>query len=495
LCTVVVIGGVVQLIGAASHLTGPPTLYDGIEALGWVLIIPLVFSILAALIIVRQPGNRVGWLMMIVALALNNPLGLLIQVPSAPPAVLSLGSWFILWLDGWSWIPVIFPIFLIPLFFPTGRPPSPRWSWVSTLAVLMWIVFLVITAFTRSFGPLDADWTVVNPVGFISEDVINGPFLIAWGIGLVAIVAGSVASLFVRYRRADSAERQQMKWLLLAGAVLVVDYALSFFLSDVGGFEESAWTNALFILSILGIPIAVGIAIFRYRLWDLDVVVNRALVYGLLTTLLAGIFAAVIASVTEAAKQLLGEQSRTLGAAVSALIVAVVFQPLRTWIEAGVNQRFYPEKIDLASGLVEVQPEYWGFLDLTTLIRITLDHVHRVLGTSHSAFFLADEGGEFRLAHEINGSANVMTSLRVTEKQRRELEKNRFVAAEGTDSIVGHVPVYVDRGKTNELLGLLSIGARQNGKGYSGDDLKGLAELGGKIGLALKAIQLGSTSK
>ena len=83
----------------------------------------------------------------------------------------------------------------------------------------------------------------------------------------------------------------------------------------------------------------------------------------------------------------------------------------------------------------------------------------------------------------------------ISDEQRKELKKKRVIAAEESGLFVGHVPVYVDRGETNELLGLLSIGPRENGKGYSGDDLKGLAELGGKIGLALNAIQLGSTRR
>jgi hypothetical protein len=224
------------------------------------------------------------------------------------------------------------------------------------------------------------------------------------------------------------------------------------------------------------------------------VVVNRALIYGLLTTLLAGIFAAGITLITEAGKQLFGEGSRALGAAISALIVAAVFQPLRAWIEGAVNRRFYPKKIDLASGLVEVQPEYWAFLERPTLLRLSMEHVRRVLGTNYAAFFLASEG-EFHLAQQVDGSAGDVTSVRVSEKERKELDKKRVIAAEGSGSLVGHVPVYVDRGETNEILGLLSIGARDNGKGYSGDDLKGLAELGGKIGLALNAIQLGSSSK
>jgi hypothetical protein len=239
--------------------------------------------------------------------------------------------------------------------------------------------------------------------------------------------------------------------------------------------------------------VAISIAIFRYRLWDLDVVVNRALVYGLLTTLLGGIFAAVIAVITELGKNRWGEGSRAAGAAVSALVVAVVFQPLRTWIESKVNERFYPQKIDLATGLVEVQPEYWGFLDRPKLLRISMDHLRRVLGTKHAAFYLASGPADFRLELQVGDSAGGASSNAIMDKPRQELEKKRVIAAEGAGSLIGHVPVYVDRGNANEVLGLLSIGARENGKGYSGDDLHALAELGGKIGLALNAIRLGST--
>jgi hypothetical protein len=491
LCAVAVVGAIVQLILWAISLAGLPTFHDAVEAFGWGLTMPVVFSVLAALIIARQPGNRVGWLMMIVALALNNPANMLVEQLSGPPAAMTPGLWLLLWLDGWSWIPVIFPILLTPLFFPTGTPPTPRWRWVGRLAVLMWIAFMVISAFAPEGGPINADWTMVNPVGFLSQESINGPFMVVWGIGLVATTLGSVVSLFVRYRRAGTDERQQIKWLLFAGAFLASFYTAGLFLPDA--VVGSGWWNLLFVFAILGIPIAIAIAIFRYRLWDLEVVVNRALIYGLLTTLLAGIFAAGIALITEAGKQLLGEGSRAAGAAISALIVAVVFQPLRTWIEAAVNRRFYPKKEDLASGLVEVQPEYWGFLDRPTLLRLSMGHVCRVLGTKHAAFFLASEGGEFRLAQQVDGSASGVTSVQVSEQKRKELEKKRVIAAEGIGFIVGHMPVYVDRGETNEVLGLLSIGPRENGKGYSGDDLKGLAELGGKIGLALNAIQLGST--
>ncbi|MFN2291594.1 MAG: hypothetical protein ACK2UC_10425 [Anaerolineae bacterium] len=492
LCTVVVGGGIAHLIVRAIHLAGPLSFSEVANDLLFGLLIPVVFSVPAALIIARQPGNRVGWLMMIVALAAANPATVFLETLSGPPAAMTPGLWLALWLDGWSWVPIIFPVLLLPLYFPTGRPPTPRWRWVGRLAVLMWIAFVAIGSFAEEIGPSNADWMMANPVGFISQKFWEGPlFSAVWGIGLVAIAVGSVASLFVRYRRAGTDERQQIKWLLFVGAFLAVFYALSVFLPDPA--YGTAWWGVLFILSILCIPIAITVAIFRYRLWDLEVVVNRALIYGLLTTLLAGIFAAGIPLITEAGKQLLGEGSKAAGTAISALIVAVVFQPLRTWIEAEVNKRFYPKKEDLASGLVEVHPEYWGFLDRPTLLRISMEHVRRVLGTNQATFFLASKRDAFRLAQRVDGSTGGVTSVQFTEEERRELEKKRVIAAEGSDPLVAHVPVYVDRGETSEILGLLSIGARENGKGYSGDDLKGLAELGGKIGLALNAIQLGST--
>ncbi|HSB90382.1 MAG TPA: hypothetical protein VLD63_10205 [Anaerolineales bacterium] len=495
LCAVAILSAVGQLILWAARLNGPPTVDDAGQHLFWGLAFPVVFSILAAMIVARQPANRVGWLMMVVALA-TAPLGLALDLVlgqlSGPPAVLTTAQWLALWISGWSWIPVIFPIFLIPLFFPTGSPPTPRWRWVAWLAYGMWVAFLVLSALGADIQY--ADWTMVNPIGILPAGFWDGGFMAVWGAGLLTTLSGSIASLVVRYRRAGTGERQQIKWLLLAGAAFTIVYAVGLFASDAPT-SARGWADLLFPISILAFPAAITIAIFRYRLWDLEVVVNRAVIYGLLTTLLAGIFAAVIAVITEAGKDLLGEGSRALGAAISALTVAVVFQPLRTWIEAWVNRRFYPEKNNLASGLVEVEPGYWGFLDRPTLFRLSTDHVRRVLGTPQAAFYVVSESDGFRLAAKAAGSVAASRSVAVSGKQRQELGKKRVVAAEGDGAMVAHVPVYVDRGSTSELLGLLSIGPRRNGRGYSGDDLKGLVELGGKIGLALNAIRLRSARR
>jgi hypothetical protein len=210
---------------------------------------------------------------------------------------------------------------------------------------------------------------------------------------------------------------------------------------------------------------------------------------------MAGTFAMVIALTTELTKEALGDQSKALGAAISAVIVAVVFQPLRSRIEDFVDKRFYPQKLDLASGLVEVRPEYWSFLDRETLMELAMEHVRSVLGTKHAAFYLATGPDRFQLASQLNGAAREHPMIMLSKKQHEELQKKRVVASEGMANLAGHVPLFIDRGKSNELLGLLSVGSRASGKGYSGDDLKGLVELGNKIGLALNAIRMAEKRK
>ena len=356
LCGLAVIGAAVQLVSWATHLSARPSLFDLVEALGWGVAIPIVFAVLGALIVTRQRGNRVGWLMMIVALVSANPVSILMErLFSAPPETLSLGLWLLLWLDGWSWIPLIFPIFLIPLHFPTGRPPSPRWNWVIWLAVGMWLFFVVFGSFLDTVGPTTGgDWSLPNPIGFVPSDVWNGPILILWGIGLVTIVSASVVSLFLRYRRAQDVERAQIKWLLFAGAFFVVFYALTFFLTN----PDDPWlsnglNNLLFTLSILAFPGSIAIAIFRYRLYDIDVIVRKTLVYSALTILLALVYFGSVILLQRLVSALTGIEQSPLAVVVSTLAIAALFTPLRRRIQDAVDRRFYRKKYDAQQVLAQ----------------------------------------------------------------------------------------------------------------------------------------------
>lgn len=485
-----VLGGVVLATLWASHVEGRPSANQLVDTLGLRVLLPMSFSVLAALIISHSPDNRTGWLMMVSALGSVIPAETILRLLPSPPSEATLGIWLLLWVDNLSWVPIFFPIFLIPLHFPSGRPPSARWNWVNHLAIGLALFLVLTSVFVDQMLPVNLDYPALrNPLGFIPLEFFDGPvFLVPWGVGLLTVVAASIVSLFVRHRNTDVREKQQIKWLLFAGGLFFVVFLIMLVLPP--RIANLAPIGIAFTLAILGIPVAIAVAIFRYRLWDLDVVINRALIYGPLTTFLAGTFAMVIALTTELTKEALGDQSKALGAALSAVIVAVFFQPLRDRIEAFVDKRFYPQKLDLASGLVEVAPEYWSFLDRETLMNLALGHVSNVLGTMHAAFYLAASADRFELAAGLNGADSESPVITLSKKQLEDLQKKRVVASDGLDHLAGHVPLFIDRGKSNELLGLLSVGSRTNGKGYSGDDLKGLVELGSKIGLALNAIRM-----
>ncbi|MCB0232161.1 MAG: hypothetical protein KDG58_13445, partial [Anaerolineae bacterium] len=165
----------------------PATLGALAGTIAWGVAIPWTYAFLAALIINRQPGNRVGWLLLLVGLSGVIPTTAILGMMPEPVRI-TPGVWLLTSVDNWSWVPLIFAIFLIPLNFPTGRPPTPRWRWVNWLAVAMAVFFIVLISLVSTTGPADESWRLANPIGFIPVEWVNGPFLIVWGIGLVTVV-------------------------------------------------------------------------------------------------------------------------------------------------------------------------------------------------------------------------------------------------------------------------------------------------------------------
>ena len=319
--------------------------------LAWGVAIPSLYAVLAALIINRQPGNRVGWLMLLVGLAAIIPTATILgTIPE--PSIFTPGIWLLAAVDNWSWVPLIFAIFLIPLHFPTGRPPTPRWRWVNWLAVGMAVFFIALISLVTPLGPFDESWMLPNPVGFIPLEWVNGPFLIVWGIGLVTVVGASVVSLFVRFRRGSAVEREQIKWLLYAGAFLVVAYALTFYLTSPDATSD-AWGNLLLTVAILALPVAIAIAILRYRLYDIDVIIRKTLVYAALTVLLALVYFGSVILLQRVLGTLTGIERSPLAVVVSTLIIAALFTPLRRRIQDWIDRRFFRKKYDAQQVLAQ----------------------------------------------------------------------------------------------------------------------------------------------
>ena len=302
--------------------------------------IALVFAAVGRLIASRQPGNAIGWLFLGAAVAAG--IGNLsssyatawVEDPFGPALLGKTAGWY----GSLSWIPwILAPSTFLLLLFPDGHLLSPRWRRVAWCAGLgMAGAFL-----TQGLAPgaLEDYPQVTNPYGIHSP--VLSPLTGLSFLLMIVGVAGSSASLIVRFRRAHGELRQQIKWLALAGAVAAVTFFVSIAVYDAVG---SGVANAAIELGVLGLPLAAGIAILRYRLYDIDVVINRALVYGGLTATLAGAYLGSVLLLQLVLSGLTGGSG--LAVAASTLAVAALFRPARARIQDAVDRRFFRRKYD-----------------------------------------------------------------------------------------------------------------------------------------------------
>ena len=301
----------------------------------------VAFAGIGAFVASHRPRNPVGWLLgALPALLVCNFVGEAYywyaarEDPRDPGTLAELG----LWLANTAWIPaVIIVLVLLPLLFPTGRPPTPRWRVVAWLGGAAGAVLVMGNAFAR--GPLENFPWVDNPLG-----VTHVPGVVdALGVALwFASALAAAASLVVRFRRSHGVERQQLKWFTAAGSQLVVAFALSFSLAPAIG-DDASWV--IIATALLAVALAVAIGVLRYRLYDIDLVINRALVYGALSATLAATYLVVVLLVGLA----VGRSG--LAVAVSTLAVAGLFGPARSRIQAAVDRRFYRRRYDAARTL------------------------------------------------------------------------------------------------------------------------------------------------
>jgi hypothetical protein len=321
-----------------------------------------------AVIVARQPRNRVGWLCCMVGLLLGPAFfgqdyawyALVHQQGSLP------GGLAAAWLGQWPWYVALGLIFtFLPLLFPNGRLVSPRWQPVAWVAGADIVLFWVWAAFAPR--PLEAVGLGMRTNPFAIQGAAAAFKLLAvaapLGFGLVAVL--STASVVIRFRRARGVERQQLKWVAYA-AVLVVTL---WFLFYVVGLERWLPPVLLLISSDIwlgAIPVAIGIAVLRYRLYDIDRLIHRTLVYSLLSAMLAGVYAAVVLVLG----QLFGGVGRNPPSWVVAgatLAVAALFQPARRRIQGIVDRRFNRRRYDAAKTVEAFSARLRDQIDLDTL--------------------------------------------------------------------------------------------------------------------------------
>jgi hypothetical protein len=295
------------------------------------------FVTAGAVVAERRPRNPVGWLLCLVGASLALTLfadvlywHLAFGREVSPPAA----KWFA-WIEGWSWIPAVVPLFgLVPLLFPTGAPPSRRWRPVGWAAAGGGVVLLLGTAFSP--GSVEGFHWIQNPLGVdgLGLRALTGA---AFAVCLAASIASAV-SLVVRFRGSHGIERQQLRWVTAAGCLLVASFAGGGVLTSAVS-EQAGWVCLL--LGLTGIAAAIGVSMLRYRLYDLDVVINRALVYAVLTATLAASYLGTVLVL-----QLVVSPSSDLAVAASTLAAAALFRPARRRIQSGVDRRFYRRRYD-----------------------------------------------------------------------------------------------------------------------------------------------------
>ncbi len=325
------------------------TAYDLAQAAP-ILLSFAAFATVGLVIAARRPNNAIGWIFLAIG-GLTGMGGLSgayagqTLPPSEPVPPLTL---FAAWIQLWFWYPLISLATLFTLLlFPSGLP-SRRWRpvlWVSILDVC------AVSAIAAVSPTLDVGGRrVPNPIGLSwtsVPDIERAPIGDVFFFILVAALFGAVISLILRFRRSHGEERQQIKWFTYAAILLGVHFVA---LTMYPPYDVSVAGNVVLGIALTLLPLSVGIAILRYRLYAIDLIINRTLVYGTLTVLLAAVYFAGVATLQSSLRAVTGQGS-ALAIVLSTLAIAAAFNPLRRRIQAFIDQRFYRRKYDAQRAL------------------------------------------------------------------------------------------------------------------------------------------------
>jgi hypothetical protein len=355
--------------------------------------IAIGYSVIGAIIASRLPAHPIGWLCC--AIGFKGAL----EHFSSEYAISALvahrealaGGKAMLWLCNWAWIVMFGLIVYLILLFPNGRLPSSRWRWFAWLSVALTLLAAVLMAISPDavldvLGSSDnVHISFPNPLGIEGLPNLYRPVqTLVLALGLVA-----AASVVVGRRGARGIERQQMKWLLYAAALFFVGNVLkNTIFSPLGGVSWGLWIGYLLVaVGGLGGPIAIGIAILRYRLYEIDTLINRTLVYGSLTAALVALYFGGIVVLQRLFVLLTGEQS-TLAVVASTLLIAALFNPLRRRIQSFIDRRFYRKKYDARKTLEAFSAKLRDETDLEALNAELIEVVRETMQPAHISLWL-----------------------------------------------------------------------------------------------------------
>ena len=360
-------------------------------------VLVVLYGVLGALIASRQGRNVIGWIFCFVAVSLGiisftsgyADYALYARDEPLPGAVLAA------WVTNWLFIPAVFvSVCYLFFLFPDGRPASPRWRPV------IWAATIVAAAATLA--------TALEPGRLFSFPTVENPFGLGEPFGRLAIVTSditdlaampvflaSLASIVARLRRAQDRERQQLKWITYAAALTASSFTISFLAGSLAE-DWRAVSDGFFLIGVVGfagVPAAAGIAILRHSLYDIDLIINRTLVYGALTFALAGVYVGAVVMLQWVLRSLTGGESQ-IAVVASTLAVAALFNPLRWRIQYFIDRRFYRKKYDAAKTLAAFGARLREQTDLESLNAELLAVVRETMQPARVSLWLRKPDGE-----------------------------------------------------------------------------------------------------
>jgi len=336
------------------------------------------FSTVGALLAWKRPGNPIGWLLSATGLAVAG--GGLEVLLARFSRTLTLADWL-----GWIWLLGLGLCVFVVLLFPTGKLPSRRWqpvAWAAGAGLAGWVLGnafapTIITARTPTPNPVG----VTGPAGAIFKIMMVGGALLIIATGLAAIL-----SLAFRYRRARTAERAQLKWLVYAAVLIVAVLLVEVPAGQIAGGGDAAnnLQNAMSIGAVALVPVAIGIAVLRYRLYDIDRVISRTVAYAIVTAVLAGTYAGLVLLATH----VFG--SRTpVAVAAATLAAAALFSPLRRRVQRGVDRRFNRARYDADKTVAVFAARLKDAVDLDAVHADLASAVQQALEPAHVSVWIS----------------------------------------------------------------------------------------------------------
>jgi hypothetical protein len=375
-------------VAAGLLLAGANGSFQHEESLTDTIALLLAFTAfmgVGTLVVAHRPGNAVGWIFAAIGLlavtgasAEEYALFASMTRPGALPAP-ALAAWY----ASWTWYPTIaLALVFTPLLFPDGRLPSHRWRPVLWLAGATTAAAIALDA-VRPTLDLGGGRSVGNPIGTAA---VTNPMWSTVGdvvedlLGVLVVVA--VVSLVVRFLRSHGDERLQLKWFTYGAALLPLTFLDSLLPDPV--------SNLFFAALVACLPVGAGIAILRYRLYEIDRLINRTLVYGLLTALLAGVYAGLVVLLGRLFGEL-GGRPPSWAVAGATLAVAALFQPARRRIQQAVDRRFNRRRYDAALTVEAFSARLRDQVDLATLSSELLAVVDQTVQPTRASLWLRPE--------------------------------------------------------------------------------------------------------